>query len=455
MKYPSSRVIGFAHEGLLFSPFVKQATMSLLDRRVDWSDAGTVHTIDAVQTRAVLAPLDEQGVQTDLLVAASGRLDIGARSGTRVHVGATHAFELYEREATTDRRLMRVRRDTNGVTRITGDTPGRLGLEDITLTRHEIPESNGTLREYTGLSTSQPNGILFPDRATFNDGVQVGDVHLSDGNTFTQSLQIWKRLHADPDAGHVEGATNLIGYQFIINDYGELQIIKSSNFNGPAPGEPGKHTNKVAAVFGTRVLLPSDTSTSQSNLLADFASRLGGDSTQPVTVVDPQSAEAKHVGYWLKSESGDGTLYTVKHIGIGTSQPQHLLHIEGDPDTQQVHSTIPIQTTSLLKCHTLMTESDERVKRDVSTIDPDAAVAAVSRMRPCSYSRTDGGSSARRVQGFIAQELLRALPSAVSVERSEHHGIDDFHYVDVMPVLANVVATLQKIMQHIGMTNDG
>jgi hypothetical protein len=134
-------------------------------------------------------------------------------------------------------------------------------------------------------------------------------------------------------------------------------------------------------------------------------------------------------------------------VGIGINDPLYNLHVIGDVDAgDKISTNLPIETTSYVRAQTILTESDSRVKEKVVTIDPYTSENIISKLRPCTYTQLTGD---KKRDGFIAQEVREAVPSAVTVRQSPDHGIDDFHYLEAMPLISHLVATVQRLTDRV------
>lgn len=123
-------------------------------------------------------------------------------------------------------------------------------------------------------------------------------------------------------------------------------------------------------------------------------------------------------------------------VGIGVASPSHILQING-----QGRATNSAWATS----------SDRRVKEDIHTIT--GGLAAIEKLRPVTFHYTkeyrNGNKDLEGVRrGFIAQEVEKVLPDAVSqgVEKVGKREIADFRILgnsDFVPLLVSAVKELK------------
>lgn len=132
---------------------------------------------------------------------------------------------------------------------------------------------------------------------------------------------------------------------------------------------------------------------------------------------------------------------TNSRLGLGTASPGYPLHVTatGVATAASAYSNLAFQTggwyqaynasgTRTLKIYTdgnigcaeLDLFSDQRIKKEIEDIPEEAANAAVASLRPRNFKYRDTIEYGDDfVHGLIAQEVLRVVPSAVSV----HEGV--------------------------------
>ena len=109
------------------------------------------------------------------------------------------------------------------------------------------------------------------------------------------------------------------------------------------------------------------------------------------------------------------------HVGIGTLNPDTLLHVAGDAKATSFNAT-----------------SDYRVKENVQTISGE--IYTVDNLRPVSYHLKD---SKEPHIGFIAHELQEHVPTAVKGEKDGEE-MQSVNYSELIPILVKEIQDLKK-----------
>ena len=229
----------------------------------------------------------------------------------------------------------------------------------------------------------------------------------------------------------------MIGFQLAINDRDRLEVNKYTRFVD-ADGISRTHVIKLAAAFGISDLTHDMPSTADNS---NFSRTFGSSNDVP------EGVNNGHYGLWYEALQNTG-VWIDKKVGIGINDPLYRLHVVGDVDAgDKISTNLPIETTSYVRAQTILTESDARVKEKVVDMDIDRSVQIITNLRPCTYTQLTGDK--KRIDGFIAQEVRNTVPSAVTVRQSVDHGIDDFHYLEAMPLISHLVATVQRLADRI------
>jgi hypothetical protein len=80
-------------------------------------------------------------------------------------------------------------------------------------------------------------------------------------------------------------------------------------------------------------------------------------------------------------------------------------------DDVELSFYVSIRGANAIRASSLVVTSDERVKTDIQTLDPEIALSKLEKIRPVSYKMKDTG---RFTFGFIGQELEKELPNVVN-----------------------------------------
>lgn len=125
------------------------------------------------------------------------------------------------------------------------------------------------------------------------------------------------------------------------------------------------------------------------------------------------------------------------NVGIGTTGPTHLLHVNGVARSTQ---------------STWATSSDRRVKENINELTN--GLETITKLRPVSFEYTEeyrmsNNAPADEQFGFVAQEVKEVVPEMVTCT-SENVGdttIEDFHLLnsgELIPILVQAVKEQQK-----------
>ncbi|MCP4708116.1 MAG: tail fiber domain-containing protein [Planctomycetes bacterium] len=139
----------------------------------------------------------------------------------------------------------------------------------------------------------------------------------------------------------------------------------------------------------------------------------------------------------LGVHSGVSLIIKGNNIGIGTSYPSHILHVDG----------LARSTSS-----TWATSSDRRVKKNINNLEN--SLDKLNKLRPVSFEYTDQYKQDNQDLngthfGFIAQEVKEVIPEMVSqtTEHIDDEILEDFHLLDsgkLIPMLVQAVKEQQQ-----------
>jgi len=151
-----------------------------------------------------------------------------------------------------------------------------------------------------------------------------------------------------------------------------------------------------------------------------------------------------HNGVWKNLDGTGGSsvwnltgvdaYYNSGNVGIGTSNPNHLLHVAGD----------------VAVAGSIVAPSDRRLKEDIQPITD--ALKIVSALQPKTYNYKDEqiathGLSDKQQYGLIAQELEEILPTLISQQAivaedgTTYKGVE---YAQLIPILTQAIKELSK-----------
>jgi hypothetical protein len=406
----------------------------------DYPDARDV--FDVLTARSLLACPDSSGAASDLLLGASAGVVVESQTDARLVLGDGAHMLLYD--VTASDPFLSLSRA--GVAALGGEPlaiRSEHGAVDVAAVR--MHASGSGTQALTSVQHLTGGTLRFGGRVEF-ERATLSQTHSNvvDADFFAHSLQVWKPLpptrvnSATGDLEYAVSDANMVGYQLVINDQNRLELNKYTRFAG-GDGGACTHVTKLAAAFGTLDLTPDVAGTSDN---ANFRTTFACD-TVPVSALIAPTTEL-----WFEALSSDTGLWTERRVGIGTNDPRHTLHVVGDVDAgDKIVTNLPIESTSYMKAQTILTESDARVKTDVVDLDGRLSEHVIASLRPCSYTQLAGAR--RRVDGFIAQEVRAAVDSAVSVVPSAEHGLDDFHYLEAMPLISHLVNAVKALTKRV------
>jgi len=132
--------------------------------------------------------------------------------------------------------------------------------------------------------------------------------------------------------------------------------------------------------------------------------------------------------------NGSETYYDSGNVGIGTTNPNHLLHVAGD----------------LAVAGSVIAPSDRRLKENIQPITE--ALEIISALQPKTYKYKEEqiaahGLSEKQQYGLIAQELEEVLPTLVSQQvildedGMTYKGVE---YAQLIPILTQAIKELRE-----------
>ncbi len=129
------------------------------------------------------------------------------------------------------------------------------------------------------------------------------------------------------------------------------------------------------------------------------------------------------------------------NVGIGSDAPLVPLHISGgverkwDKTTKEIFGLYVEQNAAALKWHTI---SDARVKLNPTPVDPGCSLKTLMDLTVYEYEHIpeyQSSSSSRKYHGFLAQEVEKVIPGAISIVGDQRLGED--RVIEGLRVVAN------------------
>ena len=101
--------------------------------------------------------------------------------------------------------------------------------------------------------------------------------------------------------------------------------------------------------------------------------------------------------------------------------------------------------------------SDRRIKKNIESLDPQECLSRVNSLNPVSFDFiSDYRHAGSTKRGFIAQEVEKIIPSAVSTgfRRVGGQALHDFHYLDKIELIVDLVGALQASYNEVELLKD-
>jgi hypothetical protein len=326
-----------------------------------------------------------------------------------------------------------------------------------------------------GSDVSFNSGLTVGSDVSFNSGLTVGsDVSFNSGLTLEGNAILNSGLSV---SGNVGIGTTSPGREFTLYDasYPSFQMINPTTGTGAGDGFQiqviGNHAyiiNKESGKLGFRT---NDTermainssgnvgigTANPSNKLHIYAT----DNTSNLRINNATSTtgfvleqSTNKFTFMRNTESNGGIIFhtgnseTMRingsgYVGIGTSNPSYPLNIEKTVSasfsggTQGVrwldytrgqfeHNSSKTLSTSMYATGSIVTSehfaalSDRRIKKDIIELNDDTALEQIRLLKPATYKYKDFvNKGSEEIIGFIAQEVLEAIPQAVRILTGE------------------------------------
>jgi hypothetical protein len=138
---------------------------------------------------------------------------------------------------------------------------------------------------------------------------------------------------------------------------------------------------------------------------------------------------------------GWGDVFTVKangDVGIGTTSPTTALQVAGtitpNTDNSGTLGNTTYRWNAVYATNGTIQTSDERLKKNIETLDATSSFAALLALKPVSFNWIDPLAGTDTHLGFIAQDVQLVLPQVVSVGTDPDHTLG-LRYTEFIPVL--------------------
>jgi predicted acyltransferase (DUF342 family) len=279
---------------------------------------------------------------------------------------------------------------------------------------------------------SSHNGRLFVGADTsLNGRLYVGgDVSMA-GN-----LTVTNKFYLGPNAISVAGSTLAINGTSITSGGGgsssnfttdvsmnnRLYVLGDTSLNGRLFVALDVSMNGNVAVGGNLSI--------NGNLLINQNAATAGSYTTSIQQYGGGVAIGKATPVTGLALDVSGGVAVSQYIGIGTTAPQFPLHV-----TSAVTSTTSVNSSlvavSIYGVNSVVTNggfysatgtwiaSDERIKTNIKSVDNSNAIELLQKIAPRQFTYVDTNThGSKTVYGFIAQEVAKIIPTAVTMRNS-------------------------------------
>jgi uncharacterized membrane protein len=329
-------------------------------------------------------------------LAASATTD--TTNATNINTGTLNAAQLPTSGVTAS-----TYGSASSVAQFTVDNRGRL----TTATSIPIAITSGAVSGLAASATTDTTNATNINKGTLN-AAQLPTSGVT-ANTYGQS-NVVPRITVDI-YGRITNVTNStqLANVAVTGDYNDL-LNTTFKLNG------------ISAFYNNgNVGIGTSTPTAPLEVIGRIkATQFIGDGSQLTGVTSTSVVSSQ----WSNSNVGSSSniFFNSGFVGIGTSSPSYLLHVNGNMFATNV-----------------MTYSDAKYKRDVATIEN--ALDIVNNMRGVTYRI---GEDAKTYMGVIAQEIEPFVPEAVNTDVA---GMKSVSYGNMVGLLIEAIKDMTKIIK--------
>ena len=314
----------------------------------------------------------------------------------------------------------------------TGAGDGRLVWKAHNTQFYVLSDGSGDYAEffYQGDEGAEPGDVvvLSNESTPISDAGKVKVSDPNDNNPKIVGVVSWaKSGHNDPDNNRWNDP------KFVnVGMVGQV-VTKVSEENGQIQVGDRLTTSKTLPGYAMKM---TDSSQSIGIALESFDSNSNNDQNTGLGTV----LIFVNVGYQTGS-SDNFHIASNGSVGIGTSTPATPLHIYsnslsgGVATFENANASCTIDpTNSSLTC-----SSDEKLKKDIVTIDTTTTLNKLLQLRPVTYHWNGEGETTQTHTGFIAQEVEQVFPEFVS---TDSQGRKSVAYSNFIPAMVSAIQQL-------------
>lgn len=420
---------------------------------IEYFEPGVYTTMTDMIGRQLMAFPNESNVPQNLIVGASSNLVLQSRYNMNVKLDPSAGIDFFHatgtyNESLTESKFFSLSGDSNvtslqapnAIAISPGDPSTTTKLGSMFVTENDTTQLLSTqkydfrvMKDITVHGNFQTTGQFYtPYINTINMIIDQNiNAHnqVVNGNMYGNNMNIWINKE-----GNSNKDTNRVGYGFRINSNTEqLELFKYKRYtyvdsNG-IPQKEGKTQYRRVAQFGMGTMIHDSLVADDIDAVVfETLDSISGPSNLGLT---PSPVIAGN-GNAVWAMNSNANLYFYGNIGINSPNPSYQLEVIG---TAYISDTIITNNYA--------TTSDARIKSNVREISGVESLNKIKDLKPVSYKLKD--SIKERNLGFIAQDVQKVIPEAVSTAQNMAYNIDDFHYMDYNAIISHLVGAVQEL----------
>ena len=303
-----------------------------------------------------------------------------------------------------------------------GAVRAQLGLEDTATTASSVSASNNTIvkRHSSGYIFANYFNTTPDDVATGVTKVCVetgNDGYIRHGTSAAISTFLGLHNSATITASTANVANEIVQR----NGNGDIQFRYAFSSYLNMSHNTGTNNNDTVFYSSTDNYIRKNNASGFRTSL-NVPTRTGGNAsgTWAISISgNADTVDSLHAHQFLRSDASDtctGTLYVSGgswHSNLGWVAWRALYNGQTVlyADDVELQFYVSIRSHNAVRASSFVATSDERVKTDIQTLDPEIALSKLEKIRPVSYKMKETGQF---TFGFIGQEIEKELPNVVN-----------------------------------------